>query len=305
MDTTHKKIIIPSDDTAQQLLSSSNLDTIDKNYGLTEEEVQDPNKIQVTISDPAPIIVLFGARASGKTMALVRLTRYLKENGYQVEPDKIFRRSNSSKYEEMCNKFDESVSSDVAAASTNILSFMLVKVMDKWGKPICQILEAPGEHYFDDENIKMPFPRYINSIHQKSNAKTWIFIVENDWKDNTTRNQYANKIIEMQSLISHNDKVIFLCHKSDLSPHLINRRNPNAQQFFVNIKNQYPGIFTKYQNHNPITRLFKPRNFDFVVFSAGTFSDCLDGSQSYEQSEGKYSAALWKGILKTVKGNMF
>lgn len=305
MDTIKKDVILTTEDNIYQQSTSPNQKTDDKNHGLTAEEVLDPNKIQVTISDPAPIVVLFGARASGKTMALVRLTRYLKKKGYKVEPDKIFRRSNSTYYEKMCSKFDESISSDVAAATTNILSFMLVKVMDKWGKPICQILEAPGEHYFDDKNIKMPFPRYINSILHKSNAKTWVFIVENDWKDDTTRNNYANKIVEMQSLISHNDKVIFLCHKSDLSPHLINRGNPNDQQFFANIKNQYPGIFTQYLNKNPITRLFKPHNFDFVVFSAGTFNDCNDGSQSYEQSVDKYPATLWNGILKTVKGNMF
>ncbi len=291
---------MPKDDT---MLPTPKVDN--KSYGLTEEEVKDPNKIQVTISDPAPIVVLFGARASGKTMALVRLTRYLKKNDYKVEPDKLFRKGDSAYYEEMCSKFYESIYSDVAAASTNVMSFMLIKVMDKWGKPICQILEAPGEHYFDDKNVKIPFPRYINNIHQKSNAKTWIFIVENDWKDDQIRNNYANKITEMQSLIKHNDKIIFLCHKSDLSSELINRGIPNEKQFFSNISNQYPGIFTKYLNQNPITKFFKPYNFDFVVFSAGTFSDCIDGSKSYEQNEDKYPAALWDAILKTVKGNVF
>lgn len=305
MSEPTKKVIIPTDESTILMSkpSSSNIDIDEKNYGLTVEEIKDPNKIQVTISDPAPIIILFGARASGKTMALIRLTRYLKAhpNGYKVVPDKIFRRSNSDYYEKMCERFDESVNSDEAAVSTNVLSFMLIKVLDKWGKPICQILEAPGEHYFDDKNINMPFPRYIESIRQKKNPKTWMFIVENDWKNETTRLDYANKIQSMQSKISHNDRKVFLCHKCDLSPELIHFDTPNKSQFFANINHQYPGIFTRYMNQIPILKWFKPYNFDFVVFSAGTFSDCQDGTQSYEPSKDSYPAMLWQAILKSVR----
>ena len=42
--------------------------------GLSVEELRDPNKISVTIADKdAPIVVLFGPPACGKTMTLVRL----------------------------------------------------------------------------------------------------------------------------------------------------------------------------------------------------------------------------------------
>jgi len=271
-------------------------------YGLTNEEVRDPNKIQVTISDPSRVVILFGARASGKTMALVRLSRYLKQKGFNVTPDRIFRPSNSTHYKEMCDKFDTSVYSDEAAASTNVLSFMLLRVRDKWGKTICQILEAPGEHYFDDQNVNAAFPRYINNLRQGQNAKTWIFIVEDDWKDASTRNNYAQKICNMQSQISSRDKIIFMCHKADLKPEYNNRGIINTKQFFADIKNQYPGIFTRYMNQNPVTKWFSPYNFDFVVFSAGDFSLCADGSQTYEQSNERYPAMLWKAILKSVKG---
>jgi hypothetical protein len=305
MSESIKKVIIPTGETVISTPNPTQSNPVidDKNYGLSVEEINDPNKIQVTISDPAPIIILFGARASGKTMSLIRLTRYLNAhpNGYKVVPDKIFRRSDSGYYERMCERFDESVNSDAAAVSTNVLSFMLVKVLDKWGKPICQILEAPGEHYFDEKNINMPFPRYIESIRQKQNPKTWMFIVENEWKDDTTRLNYANKIQAMQSKISHNDRKIFFCHKCDLSPELIHFDTPNKSQFFANINHQYPGIFNRYMNQTPIIKWFKPYNFDFVVFSAGTFSDCQDGTQSYEPSKEYYPAMLWNKILKSVR----
>ena len=270
--------------------------------GLTSEEEKDPNKIQVVISDPSPIIVLFGARSSGKTMTLVRLTRWLMEHGYQVEPDRSFRPSNSEFYKIMCDSFHENVNSDYAASRNQILNFMLVRVMNKYGEPICQILEAPGEHYFDDKFPNREFPLYINKICTSDNPKTWIFIVERNWKDAKDRLNYANKIIKMQSLIEPSDRVIFTCHKADQHPALITAGKPNVPQFFKDIKNQYPGIFSKYENQNPVTKLWRKNNFDFVVFSAGTFNDTADGGQSYNPSKDRYPAELWESIMKTVKG---
>lgn len=269
--------------------------------GLTLDE-SEPNKIKVVISDPSPVIILFGAGASGKTMTLIRLTRYLKSQGYKIEPDRTFRPSNSEHYKQMCDTFDETVNSDYAADLTRTISFMLIKVMNKYGEPICQILEAPGEHYFSAVFPNSPFPRYINTICTIDNPKTWLFIVEANWKDQQDRLNYANKIIKMQSLIEPKDRVIFTCHKADLHPELFDAGRPNKEQFFKNVKNQYHGIFSKYLNKNPITKFFRKYNFDFVVFSAGLFNDTIDKGQSYVQSNDRYPAELWKSILKTVKG---
>ena len=116
----------------------------DKIVGLTKEELNDPNKISVTIADKdAPIVVLFGPPACGKTMTLVRLTRYLRENGYTITPIRTFRPTYDSNYSEICDNFDVMMNQDDAAASTSKISFMLVKV-SKNGRTICQILEAPG-----------------------------------------------------------------------------------------------------------------------------------------------------------------
>ena len=55
--------------------------------GLTKEETKDPNEISITIADQnTPIVVLFGPPSCGKTMTLVRLTRYLRTIGFNVEP---------------------------------------------------------------------------------------------------------------------------------------------------------------------------------------------------------------------------
>jgi hypothetical protein len=270
---------------------------------MTEEEVRDPNRIEVVISDPSPVIVLFGARTSGKTMTLVRLTRYLRKLGYQVEPDRIFRPSKSKHYQTMCDEFDKTIANNtISGEGTQAISFMLVKVMNAHGEPICQILEAPGEHYFDADFPTKPFPNYINNICNIDNPKTWVFIVEKGWKDDSTRRLYAQKIKEMESQIETKDKIIFTCHKADLHKALLHP-NPNVPQFFTDIKNQYPEIFDKYKNKNPITSLWRKYNFNFVVFSAGTFNETEDKiTQTYNQSKDKYPAWLWKAIFKTIKG---
>lgn len=269
---------------------------------LTAAEVKDPNLINVVISDPSPIIILFGAGASGKTMTLIRMTRWLKKQGYKVEPDRKFRPSDSVHYKEMCDTFDTVVNDDMSASGNSDLDFMLVRVMNKYGEPLCQILEAPGEHYFSSKIPNNPFPRYINTIRNLDNPKTWMFIVEYDWKDSKDRLNYANKIIEMQSNISSNDRVIFTCHKADMHPALFSAGQANEEQFLKNIQNQYPGIFSKYQNQNPITKLWRKRNFDFIVFSAGNFNDTIDGRKSYSQSNDSYPAKLWAAIEKSIKG---
>ena len=51
----------------------------------------DPNEIKVIISNKnIPIVILFGPPSCGKTMLLIRLTRYLKSIGYSIKPIKNF-----------------------------------------------------------------------------------------------------------------------------------------------------------------------------------------------------------------------
>jgi hypothetical protein len=267
---------------------------------LTIEEREDVDKIVVNITDStSPIIILFGARASGKTMTLVRLSRYLKQNKYTVEPVRTFRPSNSKHYEKMCDNFENIIFSNTAAAGTHVLSFMLVKV-SKNGAPICQILEAPGEHYFDDKNM-MTFPPYIQEIVQNNNPKTWIFIVELDWKDNITRSKYAKKIRDMRNIINAGDKVILMCHKADLKPNYYHKNKLVKEYFYRDIKQQYPDIFTGYMTTNPIKKWFSPYDIAFVVFSAGKFSE----SRTYVQSNDYFPKELWRNIDKSIKGAWF
>lgn len=278
--------------------------------GLSKREVDDPNEIIVEVSSKAPVVILFGAKTSGKTMTLIRLTQYLQQQGYSVEPDPIFRPAHDENYEKMCRDFHRLCNDQYAAEGTDDMSFMLVHVLDRKGKPICQLLEAPGEHYFDETNPLKPFPTYINKFLQLQNKRIWLIIVEKDWKkvkkdgekDPRIRQAYAQRIQNLPPQVRR-DKTIFVCHKVDLQNHLfLSNGKPNKRQLFESIEEQYKGIFTPYKNLNPITRWFMKYKFQFVPFSTGTFNTVASGQQVYTPGEDMYPRELWKAILKTVKG---
>ena len=49
----------------------------------------------------------------------------------------------------------------------------------------------------------------------------------------------AEKIISMQDIIPSSDKVVFTCHKADLSKGLFKSGKPIVKQFFNDIKNVF------------------------------------------------------------------
>jgi hypothetical protein len=286
-----------------QLNKQKNIEKFDLEFDLPSvsiETIVPINEINVCISKPEPIVILFGAQCSGKTMAIIRLTRYLKENGYIVEPDRIFRSTTDTFYHKVCDRFNQEVYNDTAVEARGNLNFMLLSVFNKYGSTICQILDAPGTHYFDCNNNNT-FPPYINHIIHAKNQKIWICLVEKDWGDMQTRMAYAEKIAHMRYIMSPKDKTILMCSKVDMHKQLFFNGLPDTKYFFNDIKNQYPHIFGRFKNENPITKLFSSYLFDFIMFSAGNFHQRIDNSLVYTQSNSRYPATLWKAILKAIK----
>lgn len=280
---------------------NSNQDYTDNELsGLSIEEKKDPNSIIVTIPDKStPIVLFFGTPSSGKTLALLRMIRFLETNGYTVIPEYVFRPSTDKHYKRMCDNLKNMVYSPYTPGGTDIISFMLVKVMDQNGKPVCQILEAPGEHYFNDKqpNSNADFPTYINAIISSPNRKTWVFFTEQDWgASQHIRDLYSQKIFKMQGLITR-DKVVFLFNKADKFPHQFGRNGrPDSKLFFTTISQQYPNIFSKYKNTGLASLLYGSYNFQTVCFSSGLFNKINEDQEAWNPSDDWYCRGFWNAI---------
>lgn len=274
--------------------------------GMSLEELNDANKIKVTIADyKTPLVVLFGPPGCGKTMTLVRLTRYLQSRGYTVQPITSFRPTYDKNYGEMCDRFDRMMNSDDAARSTSKVNFMLVQVM-YGGRPLCQILEGPGEYYFKPEEPNAKFPKYVNAIISSSNRKIWAIMVEpdstNKRMDVEARRGYVNKIRNLKTRISPRDKVMFVFNKIDETPFVIGPGNIKYGLALQHADYLYPNLFVPFKNENPISKWWKSYNFDFVAFQTGDFSEAADGTLTFQEGHDIYPRKLWEFVQKGIRG---
>lgn len=270
--------------------------------GLTPTELSDPNSIKVTISDPdTPIIILYGPPSCGKTMTLVRMTRYLVSQGYTVVPEKTFRPTYDENYKQLCDNFDQMINSNEAAVSTSHISFMLVKVL-KNGRPICQLLEAPGELYFTPDDPDRAYPAYVYEIIGSRNRKVWSIMVEPDWTDSVPRANYATRIRNLKAMMSPRDKVIFVYNKIDKTPYVFGVGNVNTQEAIRNVQNLYPNIFVPFENQNPLTKFITKYNCEFIPFMTGHYTETMNGGFTYTEGHPVYAKKLWNAMLKLIKG---
>ena len=233
-------------------------------------------------------------------MTLVRLTRFLKEEGYVVSPIRTFRPSIDTHYADLCQNFDKMINNNNAAHSTDLISFMLIEVL-KDGRPICQILEAPGEYYFKPEEPQRPFPVYVNKIISSTNRKIWAVMVEPDWYDFEDRLNYVNRVASLKRVMRPSDSVLFVYNKIDKTNFVRSVGNINTQEAIKNIKYLYPGIFTPFENQNPITKWFKQYNCDFIPFQTGTYTTSTTGL-TYVDGPREYCVKLWSKLMNKIKG---
>lgn len=271
--------------------------------GLSAEELKDPNKIQVVITNKkAPIVVLFGPPSCGKTMTMVRLVRYLNKKGYAVKPDRLFRPSHDTHYAQMCNDFNAKVNSNKAADSTDPISFMLVEV-SKNSKTICQILEAPGELYFHPEYPDAPFPLYLSTIANSECRKIWTIMVEPNWMDVSDRLNYVSKIRRLKREMGKRDHTVFVYNKIDDTPFMVDKSGKvHMKEAMDNVADMYSGIFEPFKNEIPIANWIVPNNFDFTVFMTGDYHKAYDGSKTFTEGPDVFPKTLWEIIINKIKG---
>lgn len=276
----------------------------------SDAEINNPAVIDVNISDTeTPIVVLFGPPQSGKTMTMIRLAEYLThpDRGYTVTPDRAFRKSYDETYRTNCDNFNRMLNDIWAAHKSKGLEFMLLKV-SKNGRPIVQILEAPGEHYYDPADQTEPknnFLPYITKVIQSPNRKIWVYLTEPNWKEMNDRKNYAEKVMLMKRNISRRDKSIILFNKVDTTNLFYSTGEINMKYAEKFVDQHYPGIYSCFINENPISSLWRKYNCTFIPFRTGEYNNVLvDGKnmQRYVQGPDSFPESLWSNILKIVKG---
>lgn len=259
-----------------------------------------PNDITIT-DTKSPVILLFGPRSSGKSMTLVRLSRYLRKLGYTIVADINFLPG--PEYKERCRKFMESLDTNEALPGNAYNDFLLIKVY-KHGRTICQFLEAPGEHYFDIKDTSAAnFPSYMTRIiHSFNNRKIWAFITEANWDTNRrTKAAYVERIRNCKNMLMRStDRSIIIYNKVDRKTELFEGKfQPESAK--TEMIQEYNGITTIFKNPNPITSLWRQYNYTFVPFCTGYYTK-EQGKLTYNSSEDFYPAWLWSAFMKSIKG---
>lgn len=269
----------------------------------TEGIEDDYSESCIQIGDKkSPIILLFGPTSCGKSMTLVRLSRYLRDQGYEIVPDYNFRIGDN--YRKKCDKFLKDLDTQDALRGTSYGDFLLVKIV-KNGKTICQFLEAPGEHYFEEKNVSANnFPAYMTRmIRAQKNRKIWVFITEANWnKDFRTKKAYVARIANCNSqIMTPSDRCIIMYNKIDQKPHLKKSGKILISQANEEMSNEYEGLVKIFKNYTPFVSWIKPFKYEFVPFCTGYYNEEA-GRVIYTESEDMYPRYLWHSIMKSIKG---
>lgn len=262
----------------------------------------DPKTIKVRIIDQKPIVILFGAKSTGKTMTLVRLGNYLRSKlKLTLDVDNLFCTTDVWEYKVNSRNFNSMLGTTMALPGTNSNDFLFVNVKTNKGETVCHILEAAGEDYFPTSiangarNPKAEFPAYMSTVFNSENKKLWVFIVNAEWTNGQDCSDYVERIrYVFNNRCGISDEFLLLYNKADIE-HYVTARciyNDNAK---IRCYGQYGGIEKVFEN--PSHSLFA-RSYlhDFQAFSTGEYHK---GGQ-YNESKDFVPEALWKLIVKKL-----
>lgn len=283
--------------------SDNHEDNPDINEGTTFAIDEDDIKIG---DKRAPIIMLFGPPTSGKSMTLVRLARYLRKQGYTVKADPTFKSDNA--YKARCDQFHKTLNTTEALQGNALNEFLMVKVINH-GTTVCQILEAPGEHYFNpkkpDEVSARNFRPYLTEIIRNlPNRKIWVFITEAEWNVHASvKDSYVARIRGCKhQLLKPTDRVVMLYNKVDQKEELFEDGHLHVSSAENAMKDEYEGLAAVFKNTNPVTSLWRRFNYRFVPFCTGYYTKQVGGKYKYNESEEHYPRLLWAGLMECIKG---
>jgi hypothetical protein len=246
-----------------------------------------------------PLVIFYGPREIGKTVTLLRLCNYIHR--YDIRPDEGFRTDRES-YQRTITAF-ETLRRDpqFAPGLTGVVDFLLLNVTYD-GNNFCQILEAPGEHFYDRGRPNDVYPRYMNRILDAEYRKIFVFFFElNMFNSDTDFTNYANKIARLvnERINARRDRIILVCNKSDLHPYFVGGKP---------VVREYRQKLYSHSSFRQLRDVLGKSGFSritFVPFSAGSFNDDGSGRLAFTFSPEHYPKAMWNAIHDSVSGSMW
>lgn len=273
---------------------------------LTDEGDKTERKFVVPVvnDNESPIVVFVGPAASGKSMILVRLAQYLRDKGYIISPDTTF--VGTDEYQRDCALFKKKLSTNIALDGT--LNYLLLSVSDHNGNKISQLLEAPGEDYFNPTEPEKQIPHYLNTIMSSQNRKTYVILLDLDSKfslrnHKEERDMYAQRLIsEIYPNINHQrDRVVFLYNKIDKTKFGNRNSVTNLKQARKDAELFYPALFSSFKKRL-LGGLWELDDFVFMPFCTGIYTNQVDeignSFQTYIAADDSYPESLWNEIIR-------
>jgi hypothetical protein len=253
----------------------------------------------ITVSNiTGHLVIFYGPADVGKTVTLLRLCSFVAA-GYTVEIDRNFRSDNG--YDKTVNEFERQRKAEIfAPLSTGAIDFILANVTLR-GTAFCQILEAPGEHFFPKTaDLEVSHPYYLQTIFQSPIRKIFALFFETNLMNNDKRlRAYVTSILNVlrQHADPGRDRVLIIFNKCDERPDL-NRNGRPVEKEFKRLLYSSPAFA-------PLAEFLKANRFarvHFVPFSSGQFGKDRTGRRTFAMSAKHYPQSLWNAIHDCVEG---
>ena len=242
-------------------------------------------------------------------MILVRLAKYLRNQGYTIQTDSTFL--NTQKYQRDCEEFKDKLNTNIALRGT--VEFLLIKVF-KEGREVAKLLEAPGEDFYTTDPIKIRDGKnnriepYLSTIMTSRNPKSYVVLLDLDSdvcfrNDSHHRDSYSQRFLEYfyPNIDVRRDRIILLYNKIDVTPFgTINGcTDPNGAK--ADAKIFYQQLFATMRVRS-FGGFVTTDNFVFKTFCTGMFSKETDNNgkkyQTYNVAADIYPQELWKEITR-------
>lgn len=274
------------------------------------QKVQVANSISTDVNDisleflgdsKVPMVIFYGPPNCGKTVGLLRLLRYLKnEAGLTVKVIETLRKDRNY-VDVICPNFQKSLNDKESGIPipNQADNFIAVEVSNSAGA-ICTFMELPGEFLYDPTNSAHSTPPpYLAQIKAHESRKIVFFMIplptaSSMELDSGNLDTYCKYIVENISRLFDvkNDSFAFIIPKADSYDDLLESRDqPKAGAAFTKL--------TELKSFQPVVRYFREFNLPILIlpFVGGKAS-----GKMILWSTPIWPTRLWAEVSKLIGG---